>query len=43
MTLLQTLGVTTFGVRILNIVLETSDWRIYFEERVNIPITMKNG
>jgi hypothetical protein len=34
LTLLQTLGVTTFGVGILNIVIEMKDWRSYFEERV---------
>jgi hypothetical protein len=34
MTLLQTLGVTTFGVGILNIVLETNSWRNYLGDRV---------
>jgi len=33
-SLIQTLGVTTFGLGILNIVVETADWRRYFEQRI---------
>jgi hypothetical protein len=32
--LIETVGVTLFGIGLLNIVLETRDWREYFENRV---------
>jgi hypothetical protein len=40
--LIETIGVTLFGLGLLNIVLETKDWRDYFEKRLRDLIVQQS-